>query len=414
MRLFAIMATVAWAGVAGAQQPAWIQSLGQRLDAEIPALLEEGDIPGAVILVGHRQSGAWVTSCRAYGQLQRQPDPAPMPQDALFDLASLTKPLATGTAMMILADRGLLSVDDPVLTHLAEYDTESKAGIRVRDLMTHCSGLQAYIGQASREQVIRGHGYPAPDPLVSCILNIGLRHAPARTVSVYSCLNAITCAQIIERVSGQSLDEFTRENIWEPLGMADTDFSPGPGPQVVPTTAGERSSGEFLRGMVHDPLAHVQGGVSGNAGLFSTAQDLSIFAQMMLQGGERNGVRILSREAAGRMTSDQMPEGVTTRTGGEIHRGLLWQVYLPEPGDVGLETIPSYGHTGYTGTALRLWPSEDLYVIALTNRVHPDDTGRVTGLRHRCWIMAGEAVLGIDESTVILKDAGPLLRHRGG
>jgi CubicO group peptidase (beta-lactamase class C family) len=414
MRLCAIMAIVAWASVARAQQPAWIQSLEQRLDAEIPALLEEGDIPGAVILVGHRQNGAWVTSCRAYGQLQRQPDPAPMPQDALFDLASLTKPMATGTAMMILADRGLLSVDDSVLTHLAEYDTESKAGIQVRDLMTHCSGLQAYMGPASREQVIRGHGYPAPDPLVSCILNIGLRHSPARTVSVYSCLNAITCAQIIERVSGQSLDGFTRENIWEPLGMADTDFSPGPGPRVVPTTASERSSGEFLRGMVHDPLAHVQGGVSGNAGLFSTAQDLSIFAQMMLQGGERNGVRVLSRESVARMTSDQMPEGVTTRTGGEIHRGLLWQVYLPEPGDVGLETIPSYGHTGYTGTALRLWPSEDLYVIALTNRVHPDDTGLVTGLRHRCWIMAGEAVLGIDESTVILKDAGPLLRHRGG
>jgi CubicO group peptidase (beta-lactamase class C family) len=334
-----------------------------------------------------------------------------MVEDAVFDLASMTKPIATGTSMMILVDRGLIDEDEAVATYLSDYDTDEKRDVKVRDLMTHCSGLPSYLGPASREQAISGQGYPAADPLQDYILHTALRHGPPRTVSVYSCLNAITCAEMVERVSGQPLDEFARENIFEPLGMHDTAFSPGPGPRVVPTTKTERDPDHFLVGMVHDPLANIQGGVSGNAGLFSTAQDISIFAQMMLQEGERDGVRILSEASVARMTSNQMPEGVTTTGGGEIHRGLLWQVSEPTPGDVGIETIPSYGHTGYTGTAIKLWPSENMYVIALTNRVHPDDTARVTGLRHAAWVTAGEAVLGVDESVMVLKDAGPMLRH---
>ncbi len=374
----------------------WPTALAARLAEVVPAALEAEDIPGAVILVGHRADGEWVSMCQAMGNLQIEPEPRPMPADAIFDLASMTKPIATGTAMMILADRGLLSVDDPVALHLSEYDTEEKRGVLIRDLMTHCSGLQSYIGEAARAPIVEQWGAPCADALQDHILNIELRHAPPASVTVYSCLNAITCAQIVERVSGQPLDVFTAENIFAPLGMTETAFSPGPGPRVVPTTPGARTEGAFLRGMVHDPLANLQEGVSGNAGLFSTAQDLSILAQMMLQGGVRGGVRILAEETVAQMTSDQLPAGVLTTSGNQSHRGLLWQVYQPDADDTGFAAIPAFGHTGYTGTAIRIWPSEDLYVIAMTNRVHPDDSGRVSAFRRLCWRTAGEVILGLE------------------
>jgi CubicO group peptidase (beta-lactamase class C family) len=391
--------------------PAWAEELGRRFDAEVPPALARENIPGAVILVGHQESGQWVTWCRSYGDLQRLPEPRPMPENAIFDLASMTKPIATGTSLMILTDRGLVSVDDPVAKYLSEYDTPEKSSVTVRDLMTHCSGLPAYLGESERKPLIDEYGPVCPGPLRDYILNLGLRHGPPETHMVYSCLNAITTAMIVQRVSGQPLDEFAEENIFHPLGMADTHFSPGPSDRVVPTT---EVSGEFLRGMVHDPLAHMQGGVSGNAGLFSSAQDISRFAQMMLQDGERDGVRILSEKAVAEMTRDQSPVGAMTRGNHQSHRGLLWDLYLPTPGDVGLETVPGYGHTGYTGTAIRLYPSQKLYIIALTNRVHPDDTARVAAFRHLCWVTTGEVVLGLDDSIQVLKDASPLLAAHGG
>ncbi|MBN1478338.1 beta-lactamase family protein [Candidatus Sumerlaeota bacterium] len=390
------------------EAPAWVAELSERFATEVPVALERESIPGAVVLVGHLEGDEWVTWCEAYGNIQIEPEVRPMPVDAIFDMASVTKPVATGTSIMILQDRGLLSVDDLVSQHLIECDTDEKRDIRIRDLMTHSSGLPAYIGAAAQAPIIEEFGYPCPDALQDVILNIPLQYSP-NSATVYSCLNAITCAQIVERVSGQPLDEFAAENIFEPLGMIDTSFSPGPGPRVVPTTVGSHSSGEFLCGMVHDPLANIQAGVSGNAGLFSTAQDLSIFAQMMLQGGERDGVRILSEEAVGQMTSEQLPSDVRTTRGGVAHRGLLWQIAVGGPGDRGMETIPAYTHTGYTGTAIRIWPSENFYVIALTNRVHPDDTSEVAAFRQLCWRVPGEIALGIDTSTQVLKPLGDAL-----
>jgi CubicO group peptidase (beta-lactamase class C family) len=387
---------------------AWAAELSERFATEIPAALEHESIPGAVVLVGHLEGDEWVTWCETYGNIQIEPEVRPMPIDAIFDMASVTKPVATGTSIMILQDRGLLSVDDPVSQHLSEYDTDEKREVRIRDLMTHSSGLQSYIGAAAQAPIVEEHGYPCPDALQDVILNIPLQYPP-NTATVYSCLNAITCAQIVERVSGQPLDEFAVENIFEPLGMIDSSFSPGPGPRVVPTTPGNHTSGEFLCGMVHDPLANIQAGVSGNAGFFSTAQDLSIFAQMMLQGGERDGVRVLSEEAVAQMTSEQLPPEVRTRRGGIVHRGLLWQIAAGSPGDQGMETIPAFTHTGYTGTAIRVWPSENFYVIALTNRVHPDDTSEVAAFRHLCWRVPGEIALGIDSSIQIHKPLGDAL-----
>lgn len=388
--------------------PAWVAELGRRFDAHVPEALAHENIPGAVILVGHREAnGEWVTWSQSYGNLQNLPEPLPMPVDAIFDLASMTKPIATGTSMMILVDRGLVDIDAPVARYLREYDTEEKREVTVRELMTHCSGLKSYLSEDERAALAAEHGDPCPAAMRDFILNLSLTHVPPGSLTVYSCLNAITCAQIVERVSGVPFDQFAQDNIFAPLGMRDTAFSPGPNPRVVPTTA-ESPTGEFLRGMVHDPIARMQGGVSGNAGLFSTAQDLSVYCQMLLEGGEREGVRILSPEAAQLMTSDQSPPTARDRGGSPSHRGLLWEVYLPAPGDVGLETVRGFGHTGYTGTAFRLYPEHDLYIIALTNRVHPDDSARVAGFRHLCWRTAGEVVLGIGDDVRILK---PLSEH---
>lgn len=394
-----------------AQSSNWQDALEARFDETLPAIMEEGHVPGAVILVGHLEDGEWVTWCKAYGYLQLLPEPIPMPEDAIFDLASMSKATGAGTAMMILQDRGLVSVDDPVSMYLDEYNTDEKRDVTIRNLMTHSSGLQSYIGAAERAPIVEEYGNPCRDALRAYIRNISLRHLPVGDVYVYSCLNAITTAMIVERVSGQTLDEFTMENIWEPLGMVDTDYSPGPGPRVVPTQQ-VGASGEFLWGMVHDPLANLQEGVSGNAGVFSTAQDLSIYAQMMLQGGERNGVRILSEEAVEQMTSSGN-DHMHTVGGAPVQRGLLWDLYGDRPGDIGLETHHAFGHTGYTGTAIRMYPEENLYIIALTNRVHPDDTGNVTGLRHHVWVTVGDVVLGVPESVVYLKDATPLMRLFG-
>lgn len=406
-KLSMALATLVTAGVAAAPSPSWTEALAERFDAAVADVMEREQIPGAVILVGHREGDEWVTWQQAYGAMQVSPERRAMPLDAIFDLASMTKPIATGTSILILQDRGLLSVEDRVSQHLAEYDTAEKRDIRIRDLMTHVSGLPSYIGEADRRPLVDEHGYVCPGPMRDMVLTMPLQR-PARSAMVYSCLNAITCAQIVERVSGQPFNEFAEQNIFEPLGMGDTSFSPGPGPRVVPTTQAASAGGEFLCGMVHDPLANMQGGVSGNAGLFSTAQDLSRFAQMMLGGGAREGVRILSEDAVSQATHDQLSGEISTPHGAPAHRGLLWETYLPEPGDEGIETIQGFGHTGYTGTAMRLWPSQQLYVIALTNRVHPDDSARVTAFRRMCWRTAGEVVAGIDDSITVLKDATPI------
>ena len=200
----------------------------------------------------------------------------------------------------------------------------------------------------------------------------------------YSCLNAICCEEILRRVTGTELNEFAQRNIFQPLGMNDTGFLPPPcrDQRLAPTEHSSygRGAGGFLLGQVHDPLAAMQGGVSGNAGLFSTAADLSCFAQMMMNGGQLDGIRILRPETVRRMTSVQNPGGVNT-SGKPDRRGLLWDIYQPDPGDQGVDTFFAFGHTGYTGTAIRCYPSKDVYIIALTNRVHPDDSAKVSALR---------------------------------
>jgi CubicO group peptidase (beta-lactamase class C family) len=404
-------------------------SLEEAFDAIVPDALKEGNIPGAVILVGRAANAGYETWQKAYGFLQTEPQRVPMREDAIFDMASLTKPIATGTSLMILAEQGKLGLDDPVGKYLPEFNEGDKKNVTIRQLMTHMSGMPAYVG-AEQQKIIKDKaGFPCPAATRAYIRSLELARPPGEAM-VYSCLNAILCAEIVEAVSGQPLDQFATERIFKPLGMKESGFcrlashdsttghperSEGSGHadrgepdssvaallrndsgRFVPTTKADWGcgAGGFLQGQVHDPLAAMQAGVSGNAGLFSTAADLSRFAQMMLNGGELDGVRILKEETIRAMTSVQNP-GAKNLKGQLAPRGLLWGVYIPNPGDTGVDALSAYGHTGYTGCAIQLYPEHEVYAIALTNRVHPDDSGKVEEFRQEVWRTVAQLLMGV-------------------
>ncbi len=375
-------------------------ALEEALDAVVPDALVDGKMSGAVILVGRQVEDGYETWEKAYGYKQTQPTPIPMTTDAIFDLASMTKPIATGTCLMILADQGKLKTDDPVANYLPEFAEGKKSAVTIGQLMTHMSGERPYVHASEQKELKEQAGFPCREAIREYIRELPLLRAPGEALQ-YSCLNAILGAEIVRTITGDEHDVFAREHIFQPLGMRDTGFTPPESlnHRLVPTTraAYGRGEGGFLLGQVHDPIAAMQGGISGNAGLFSTAADLSRFAQMMLNRGSRDGVQILKPRTVHRMTSTQNPGARNTK--GEIdRRGLLWDVYQPEPGDRGMDAVYAYGHTGYTGTAIRIYPEHGLYIIALANRVHPDDRGSVSAFRRIVWRTVGEALLGIDDS----------------
>ena len=371
----------------------------EALDAVVPALLEAGGMSGAVLGVGRRVGDRYETWRKAYGYSQTMPRVVSMLDDAVFDLASMTKPIATGSSMMVLVDRGQVGLGDRVGRYLPEFEVGAKRSDTVRHLMTHMSGMKPYIHGKAQAELKAEHGYPCPQALRTHIRQADLACNPGEAVS-YSCLNAILCAEIVETVSGSPLDEFAAEHVFRPLGMRDTGFNPPERlwPRCVPTTPAERGRGQggFLTGQVHDPLAAMQGGVSGNAGLFSTVADLHRFAQMVLNGGELDGVRVLSADAVRMMTTVRNP-GAKNVKGHPDRRGLLWDIYYPDAGDTGVDALFAFGHTGYTGTAIRFYPEQGVYVIALANRVHPDDSGEVGAFRREIWRTVGESLMGVSD-----------------
>lgn len=358
----------------------------RQLDRLMAECLEQKYFPGAVILVGRKDK---VVFRKAYGLAQWVPSREPMRIDMLFDLASLTKPIATATSIMILVERGKLSLRDRVKDYVPEfsdYITESgEKGEEARlwHLLTHTSGLPAY---ANAEEIAKLYGSPCSlEAIVRYIASLK-KEFPAGKDFRYSCLGYITLAYIVKKVSGQDLATFAAENIFRPLGMKHTFFNPEPHlrEKCVPTQVVD---GKPLRGVVHDPLARLQGGVSGNAGLFSTADDLARFARMMLGGGQLEGRQVLSPLSLKRMT-EVFPEVMFSG------RGLGWDidsVYASNRGD--LFGRNSYGHTGYTGTSLWIDPETETFVIFLTNRVHPDDKGVIIPVRTRVANIVAGAII---------------------
>jgi len=348
----------------------------RQLDVIIREAISRRDFPGAVLLVGRKGR---VVYRKAFGESQRVPRRRAMEETMIFDLASLTKPVATATSIMILVEQGRLSLEEKVKDFVPEFAPYvDEAGrpsedARIWHLLTHTSGLPPY---ADVEEVEKLFGRPCPpDKLVGYIAALR-KDGPPGSVFQYSCLGYITLAYIIKKVAGQDIASFSREHIFKPLEMERTFFVPPEKYRVacVPT---EVVQGEPLQGVVHDPLARLQGGVSGNAGLFSTADDLARFASMLLNRGRYKDRQILSPLTVERMTS-VWPKASAWG------RGLGWDIDSPYSSNRGdLFGRTSYGHTGYTGTSLWVDAETETFVIFLTNRVHPDDKGSIVAMRSR-------------------------------
>ena len=395
LSILALAAILAWPSAgpaAGAALPtARPESVGLSsarlalLDGLVGEAVARGDFPGAVLLVARRGK---VVYRKAFGDAQRVPERVPMTTDMIFDLASLTKPVATATAVMMLVERGRIRLWDRVGLYVPGfsrwYGEKGRAGeeARLHHLLTHTSGLPPYTD--AKEAALKLGDPCSTADLVGLIAALP-KEAPAGSEFVYSCLNYITLAHIVREVSGKAIDEFAAENIFGPLGMTRTFYRPPAAlaGQCVPT---EVVDGRPLRGVVHDPLARLQGGVSGNAGLFSTADDLAVFAGMLLEGGAAGGVRLLSPLGVERMTE------IYPRLG-HAGRGLGWDVdtdYATVRGD--LSGPRSSGHPGYTGTPIWIDPETRTTVVFLTNRVHPDDKGDIIALRSRVANVVASAV----------------------
>jgi CubicO group peptidase (beta-lactamase class C family) len=361
-----------------------------RLSLLDPLILEavgRKDFPGAVCLVTRKGKTVWR---KAYGDSQRVPGIKPMHPDMIFDLASLTKSVATATSVMILVERGRLRLQDRVEEFIPGFASYlSKNGsrgepVRIWHLMTHTSGLPAYLDPDVIARIKAAH--EDKRKIVQRIAGLD-KAVPSGRKFVYSCLNYIVLGVIVESVSGVSLADFAEENIFRPLGMTKTFFTPPASmiDQCVPT---EIVDGLPLRGTVHDPLARLCGGISGNAGLFSTADDLAVFAAMMLGQGAFGNVRILSPLSVRRMT-EIYPEAK------EAGRGLGWDLdseYASAGGD--LFGARAYGHTGYTGTSIWIDPETATAIIFLTNRVHPDNKGAIVSVRGRVANIVASSIVG--------------------
>ncbi len=346
----------------------------RNIDRVVQSAVDKEDIPGAVVLVSrHKQ----VVYRKAFGYAQTYPRKRPMEANMMFDLASVTKPLATATSIMVLVERGQLRLTDRVSDYVPSFsryirpDSSKADEARIWHLLTHTSGLLPYT---NADVAADSLGRPcATAALVEYIAKLPKTNAPGDEYH-YSCLGFITLAFIIEKVTGKNVNDFSRENIFAPLGMKNTTYVPERllQPICVPT---EVEKGQPLIGVVHDPLARLQGGISGNAGLFSTADDLARYAQMLLNGGQLDGVRILSPVTIDRMV--HIPD-----TPAHAKRGYGWVVKDGQSW-VGGDLLPDggFGHTGYTGTSIWLDRATDTFVIVLTNRVHPKDDGDVDWLR---------------------------------
>ncbi|WP_105011609.1 glycoside hydrolase family 3 N-terminal domain-containing protein [Salinibacter sp. 10B] len=330
---------------------------GQQL-ADVDSLLRQamldGAFPGAAVAVGRGEVLPKLDGHGYYTYDQKKR----VQTSSQYDLASLTKVVATTTATMLLVERDSISLDAPVARYLPSFAQNGKDAVTVRQLLSHSSGLKPYLGPDERG--------PSRTAVLDTVMAQPLAYTPG-TESRYSGLNMLTLLHIVETVTGQRFDRFCKENIFDPLGMEDTGFYSleRTASWVVPTTD---TTGTEYRGSVHDPMARSMGGVSGNAGLFSTAEDLARFAYMLTHEGRIDGRQFLEAETIETFTSKADVPGST--------RALGWDTKSSEgyssAGDRFSDS--SFGHTGYTGTSMWMDPTQDLFVILLTNRVYPDDT----------------------------------------
>jgi CubicO group peptidase (beta-lactamase class C family) len=358
-------------------EPANVGMSAERLSA-IDRIVAEGlrdkKMPGCVVVVGRQGQ---IVHRKAYGFRRIEPQREEMTLDTIFDLASLTKPISTATSVMKLIEDGKIALDDPVAKHLPGFEANGKDQILVRHLLLHSSGL-------------------IPDnPITDYAL--GPAKAWENLVAIkpvakleekfqYSDVNFLILGRLVEQVSGKTLDEFVQEQFYRPLKITDTGYRPSKElvGRIAPT---EKRGGDWQTGVVHDPRAMALGGVAGHAGLFSTGDDLAVFAQMILNRGEFEGTRVLKAETVELMTK---PHDVP----GGYKRALGWDNRSSYSGNRGdLLSPAAVGHGGFTGTGIWIDPGQDLFVIFLSSRLHPTGDGVVNPHIGRICTVAAASVI---------------------
>jgi len=351
-----------------------------RVDRALARALEKGEIPGAVVLARMPREGEFVEYEAVVGNAVVRPERVAMRRDTIFDLASLTKPLATTGALLLLASEGLVDLDDPVAKHLPAFAEREKEGVTVRHLLTHSSGLKPLrffhkeMLERERKKGERWLGEAAAKPwVIERICKSKLVHEPGEA-AVYGDLDFIVLGALVEAVTGEPLDAFCRRRIVEPLGLADTGFvalgrsgplAPDPARRAR-TAATEQCDWRerILWGEVHDPNASVMGGVAGHAGLFGTADDVMREALAWLDAWHGRESIFPTEWVRRFFERQELPPGSDwalgwdTPTEGQSSSGRLFG-------------RPSVGHLGFTGTSLWMDLERELVVVMLTNRIHP-------------------------------------------
>ena len=360
-----------------------------RIDALIEGYIADGEFPGAV--VGVMRHGK-VVYRKSFGKRHTVGGSEDMTLDTRFDLASLTKPVAVATSIMQLVERGEITLGDRVDKYIPRFkgwatneNPRDTVNIRIADLMTHTSGLPAYVSPKRLRTTYPYAQFPCRDSVIHYISTCD-RVATARTTKVYSCLNYITLAYIVEKVTGMPIDEYAEQNIFKPLGMHNTCYKPTKeySQHVAPTSI---ENGKLLRGVVNDPLAREgMGSVSGNAGLYSTLDDLLLYSAMLLNKGSLGDAEILSPRAT---------NAIMTRPRGyeRFNRTLGWEHFdmcSQTGGD--LLSNATIGHTGATGTSIVIDPELDVVVIMLTNRPHVTSKRFPLEIRSKLATIVGSAV----------------------
>jgi uncharacterized protein YbbC (DUF1343 family)/CubicO group peptidase (beta-lactamase class C family) len=351
------------------------------LDPIIDEAIAQQQIPGAVVIIGH---DGQIVYRKAYGSRAIEPRREAMTLDTIFDCASLTKVVATTTAIMQLWEHGKFRMNDPVSKYLPDFAQNGKQDITIRQLLVHYSGLAPDFDLTKRwegkDTAYRIAFESAPD-------------RPPGSAFVYSDVNFVVLGALVERLSGESLDEYSAKHIFGPLGMKETRFLPPASwqPRIAPTEEDEKH--HLLRGVVHDPTVRRMGGVAGQAGVFSTADDLALFAQALLDGGRG----VLTSVTIAKMTAPQQPVNST------VLRGFGWDIDSPWSSNRGeLFPVGGYGHTGFTGTSLWIDPTTKTYIVLMTNAVHVNvipakEKGSAASLRTKV-ATAVAAALALDPS----------------
>ncbi|MFC1726118.1 glycoside hydrolase family 3 N-terminal domain-containing protein [candidate division KSB1 bacterium] len=332
----------------------FLGGLSDTLDSIISDAAKNKVTPGCQLLVSRRGK---VIYSQSYGRTSYNPDAEEINEDHVYDLASLTKVVVTSTLSMIFLDRGLIKLDDPVYKYIKDFRGPDKNRIKIFHLLTHSSGLPAW--KPLYEEVT------SKDDMYNRIKRMSLEYSPGDR-TVYSCLGMILLGNILEKVGGKSLDELAEEHIFDPLDMTKTMYNAGNrlGELCVPTELDDYWRYRLVTGEVHDENASSMGGVSANAGLFSNADDLSKFCQMLLNRGVYNYKRLIKEQ-----TIEMFTKRFNLVFGSS--RGIGWDTpsYPSSSGDYFSDF--SYGHTGFTGTSIWIDPKRELFAILLTNRVHP-------------------------------------------